>query len=52
MSKVKFENYQLLYNEPAKSSPPQKTACFFSGGVDAFYTLLKHTNEIDTISNC
>lgn len=27
----------------------KKTACFFSGGVDSFYTLLKHQEEIDTI---
>lgn len=26
-----------------------KVACFFSGGVDSFYTLLKHIDEITTI---
>jgi hypothetical protein len=26
---------------------PQKTACFFSGGVDSFYTYLKHKNDHD-----
>lgn len=27
----------------------KKVACFFTGGVDSFYTLLKHLHEIDTI---
>lgn len=27
----------------------KKVACFFSGGVDSFYTLLKHNSEISTI---
>lgn len=27
----------------------KKTACFFSGGVDSFYTFLRHREEIDTI---
>jgi len=48
-SKVKFENYRLLNNDSAQSSPPQKTACFFSAGVDAFYTLLKNIHQINTI---
>lgn len=31
--------------EPARAA----TACFFSGGVDSFYTLLKHQHDIATI---
>jgi len=29
--------------------PGHSVACFFSGGVDSFYTLLKHHSEIDRI---
>jgi len=28
---------------------PRPAACFFSGGVDSFYTLLKHRDAIDTL---
>ncbi len=30
----------------AHTSPPQDVGCFFTGGVDSFYTLLKHKEEI------
>lgn len=35
--------------EPASDAPPRQGAavgCFFSGGLDSFYTLLKHREEI------
>jgi hypothetical protein len=37
---------------PAASAAPRsggRVGCFFTGGVDSFYTLLKHAAEIDTI---
>lgn len=35
---------------PPSSSPHDgRTAAFFTGGVDSFYTLLKHEEEIDTL---
>jgi len=36
---------------PAQPVAPHQggVACFFSGGVDSFYTLLKHLDEIDTL---
>jgi hypothetical protein len=38
---------------PARKEPvytgPRKTACFFSGGVDSFYTVLKRQAEIDVL---
>ena len=35
--------------EPTRSSSQGLTATFFSGGVDSFYTLLKHQDEIDAL---
>ncbi len=37
--------------EPAQPAPHGSggVACFFSGGVDSFYTLLKHLDEIDAL---
>lgn len=34
---------------PAKNGDSRGVACFFSGGVDSFYTLLKNLNEINSI---
>jgi hypothetical protein len=34
---------------PLQSAPAGAVACFFSGGVDSFYTLLKHRDEITRI---
>ena len=33
----------------ASSGSAKGVACFFSGGVDSFYTLIKHLDEIDTL---
>lgn len=41
--------FQILPNEERISQPQKKVACFFTGGVDSFYTLLKHKEEITTI---
>ncbi len=40
-----------VWAQPAQSEAPggRGVACFFSGGVDSFYTLLKHRDEIDTL---
>ena len=35
--------------EPPPAQTPKYTATFFSGGVDSFYTLLKHKEEIDAL---
>lgn len=44
---------KIKINAPAKSAPvyggERKTGCFFSGGVDSFYTILNHLDEIDVL---
>jgi len=35
--------------EAGQSSPGRGSACFFTGGVDSFYTLLRHRDEITTL---
>jgi len=38
-----------LASTESRGSDSGKTAAFFTGGVDSFYTLLKHEDEIDTL---
>lgn len=44
---------KIKVTAPARPDPVyqgnRRTACFFSGGVDSFYTLLKHQAEIDVL---
>lgn len=40
---------QVPEEESAHSTEGERTATFFTGGVDSFYTLLKHETEIDTL---
>lgn len=39
---IHIEYQQLTLNQPHATHTPQGAGCCFSGGVDAFYTLLKH----------
>jgi len=51
LNKVKIESsaLEITLNEPKKPLTAQKTACFFSGGVDSFYTLLSLKKDVDAI---
>jgi len=40
-------SWESLDDSPAKAKGG--TGCFFSGGLDSFYTYLKHESEIDTL---
>lgn len=46
-----LKKIEVKYDSLAPNSciSDRKVACFFSGGVDSFYTLLKHIDEITTI---
>jgi hypothetical protein len=53
-----FNTWDATYQKvkvtaPARSEPiyggKRKTACFFSGGIDSFYTVLRHQAEIDVL---
>jgi hypothetical protein len=42
----------VIVTKPSQSpaeAPDRKVACFFSGGMDSFYTCLKHQDEIDML---
>jgi hypothetical protein len=44
----KFKKINISANEVTRDKEnPKNTACFFSGGVDSFYTYLKHKKEIN-----
>jgi len=40
---------QVVAGRPSQKASPRAVASFFSGGVDSFYTLLKHRDEITKI---
>lgn len=42
-------NAELLTSNDASDVEEGRTATFFTGGVDSFYTLLKHKEKIDTL---
>ncbi|MBN9390613.1 MAG: hypothetical protein J0I20_21460 [Chloroflexi bacterium] len=53
-----FNTWDATYNKikvtaPARSKPiydaKRKTTCFFSAGIDSFYTVLNHLDEIDVL---
>lgn len=46
---LKNIHFKISPNEGHTPRAQKKVACFFSGGVDSFYTLLKHQEEISTI---
>lgn len=48
---IKFGGYlKVNHLVDTGSKVPQKEACFFSGGVDAYYTLLRNRKEISAIT--
>ena len=46
---IEFEGWVPWQDGDRLRGEPRGTLCFFSGGVDAFYTLLKHRDEIDAL---
>lgn len=46
LKRVRIDGASATQRSP---SPESQVASFFSGGVDSFYTLLKHREEIDTL---